>query len=135
MQLAVVLVLAGLLLTLAVFQYDWLGQLSEREHERMAESLDLATRNVRSEFDSELAELYKNFQVDFREERTFSEQLATSYTERLETIEGPDILEKIYWVDLTEEAGLVLREFTGVGLATLDEWPDDIAPLRAEPSF
>ncbi len=131
-QLAVVLLLAGLLLTLAVFQYDWLGQLSEREHERMAESLDLATRNVRSEFDSELAELYKNFQVDFREELTFSEQLATSYAERLETIEGPNILEKIYWVDLTEEAGVVLQEFTGVGLATLDEWPEDIAPLREE---
>ncbi|MCH7823605.1 MAG: hypothetical protein IH849_02285 [Acidobacteria bacterium] len=132
MQLVAVLVLAGLLFTLAIFQYNWLGQLSEREHERMRQSLDSTTRVVRSEFDSELAELYRTFQVDYRDGGTFSEQLAEHYAERLETIEGPDILEKIYWVNLNEETGLVLQEFTGVSLATLDEWPEDIAPLRDE---
>ncbi len=130
MQLAVVLALAGLLFTLASFQYTWLGQLSEREQERMRRSLDYATRAVRGEFDNELAELYRAFQVDYREDGTFPEQLAEHYADRIETIEGPDILEKIYWVNLNEETGLVLQEFTGVGLATLDEWPEDIAPLR-----
>ena len=132
MQLVAVLVLAGLLFTLAVFQYDWLGQLSEREHERMQRSLLRATRVVRLEFDRELAELYRAFQVDHREDGSFSEQLAERYAERVDTIEGPNILEKIYWVNLNEETGLVLQEFTGVGLATLDDWPEDIAPLRDE---
>ena len=130
MQLVVVLALVGLLLTLAVFQYDWLGQLSEREHERMRQSLLRATRVVRLEFDRELAELYRAFQVDYREDGTFSEQLAERYAERVDTIEGPNILETIYWVNLDEETGLVLQEFTGVGLATLDDWPEDIASLR-----
>lgn len=132
MQLAVVLVLAGLLFTMASFQYMWLGQLSEREQERMRQSLDFATRVVRSEFDNELAELYQTFQVDYRDDGTFPEQLAEHWSERIGTIEGPDILEKIYWVNVNEETGLVLQEFTGVGLVTLDEWPEDIAPLRNE---
>ena len=132
MQLGVVCILAGLLLTLASFQYTWLGQLSEREQERMGQSLDFATRAVRFEFDNELAELYRTFQVDYREDGTFPEQLAAHYTERVETIEGPDILEKIYWVNLNEETGLVLQEFTGSGLTTLNEWPQDIAELRDE---
>jgi signal transduction histidine kinase len=132
MQLGVVCILAGLLLTLASFQYTWLGQLSEREQERMGQSLDFATRAVRFEFDNELAELYRAFQVDYREDGTFPEQLAAHYTERVETIEGPDILEKIYWVNLNEETGLVLQEFTGSGLTTLDEWPQDIDGLRDE---
>ena len=132
MQLGVVCILAGLLLTLASFQYTWLGQLSEREQERMGQSLDFATRAVRFEFDNELAELYRTFQVDYREDGTFPEQLAAHYTERVETIEGPDILGKIYWVNLNEETGLVLQEFTGSGLTTLNEWPQDIAELRDE---
>ncbi len=132
MQLGVVCILVGLLLTLASFQYSWLGQLSEREQERMGQSLDFATRAVRFEFDNELADLYRTFQVDYREDGTFSEQLSAHYTERVETIEGPDILEKIYWVNLNEETGLVLREFTGSGLTTLDEWPQDIVTLRDE---
>jgi len=132
MQLGVVCILAGLLLTLASFQYTWLGQLSEREQERMDRSLDFATRAVRSEFDNELAELYRTFQVDYREDGTFPEQLVEHYAEHVETIEGPDILEKIYWVNLNEETGLVLQEFTGSGLTTLDEWPQDIVTLRDE---
>ncbi|MBU91691.1 MAG: hypothetical protein CL475_04665 [Acidobacteria bacterium] len=132
MQLGVVCILVGLLLTLASFQYAWLGQLSEREQERMGQSLDFATRAVRSEFDNELAELYRTFQVDYREDGTFPEQLVEHYAEHVETIEGPDILEKIYWVNLNEETGLVLQEFTGSRLKTLDEWPQDIAKFRNE---
>ena len=132
MQLVVVLALVGLLLTLAVFQYDWLGQLSEREHERMHQSLLRATAVVRLEFDRELAELYRAFQVNYRDDAAFSEQLAERYAERLDTIEGPNILDKIYWVNLDDETGLVLQEFTGLGLVTLDDWPEDIAALRDE---
>lgn len=131
-QLAGIIVLAGLLLTLAVFQYNWLGQLSESERESMGRTLDWATRVTRWEFDSELADLYRGFQVDYREEESFPEQIAARYSERIATIEGPDILDRIYWVQLDEESGLVLQEFTGVNLATLDEWPEELAPLKAQ---
>lgn len=133
LQLVGILALIGLLLTVAVFQYRWLGQLSDREHERMRRTLDWATRAVRWEFDRELADLYRNFQVDFRLEESFAEQLADRYSERIETVEGPDILETFYWVNLDEESGLVIEEFTGTGFAELDEWPAGLAHL--EPGF
>jgi signal transduction histidine kinase len=130
-QLGAIIVLAALLFTLAIFQYSWLGQLSERERERMQRTLILAAHYTRSEFDSELAELYRGFQVDYREEEAFDEQIAGRYAERVATLEGPDILERLYWVQLDEE-GLLLQEFTGVSLATLDEWPADLAHLQPQ---
>ncbi len=131
-QLAGIIVLAGLLLTLAVFQYNWLGQLAERERESMGRTLGWATHVTRREFDGELADLYRGFQVYYGEEESFPEQIAARYSERIATIEGPDILDRIYWVQLDEESGLVLQEFTGVSLATLDEWPDEIAHLKSQ---
>lgn len=130
-QLAGVIVLAGLLFVLAFFQYHWLGQLSERERERMRSTLRAATRLTRYEFDSELADLYRTMQVDFREEAAFTEQIAQRYADRVATIEGPDILERLYWVQLDEE-GLTLQEFTGVSLITLDQWPAELEPLKKE---
>jgi len=131
-QLAAVVVLAALLFTLAVFQYNWLGELSERNQERMSRTLDWATRAVRTSFDTELADLYTMFQVDFREEQPFPAQLAAHYTERVNTVEGPDILESIYWVNLDDESGLVIQEFTGTALRTLAEWPEELAHLEAD---
>jgi len=130
-QLAGIIALAGLLFTLAVFQYNWLGKLSEEERERMDRTVDWATRITRWEFDSELADLYRAFQVDYNEEQTFPEQIATRYNERINTIEGPDILESIYWVQLDEE-GLLLQQFTGLGFVTLEEWPEAIAGLEEQ---
>jgi signal transduction histidine kinase len=131
-QLAGIVVLAGLLFTLAIYQYTQLGEISELERERMGRTLGWATSVTRYEFDSELADLYRDFQVDDREEESFAEQIAARYNERIATIEGPDILDKIYWVQLDEESGLVIQEFTGVSLDTLDEWPSEIASLKAE---
>ena len=132
LQLAGIFALGGLLFTLAVFQYSWLGQLSEREHERMRRTLDWATRAVRGEFDRELADLYRTLQVDFREEEPFAAQLLAAWSERVETIDGPDILDKIYWVNLDEASGLVIQEFTGTGFATLSAWPERIAHLEEQ---
>lgn len=131
-QLAGIIVLAGLLLTLAIYQYTQLGEISELERERMVRTLRWASHVTRWEFDSELADLYRGLQVNFGEEEPFEEQIAARYAERIATIEGPDILDRIYWVQLDEESGLVLQEFTGVSLATLEEWPEQIAPLKAE---
>ncbi len=132
LQLGAVIVLAGLLFTLAVFQYNWLGRLAEREQDQMRRTLNWATRTARSEFDSELADLYKLFQVDFREDATLEEQIAARWFERVDTVEGPEILDGIYWVQLDETSGLVLKQFTGLGLAVLDEWPAELRHLKHE---
>ncbi|MGD8328561.1 MAG: HAMP domain-containing sensor histidine kinase [Acidobacteriota bacterium] len=131
LQLGAIIVLAGLLVVLALFQYSWLGQLSERERERMLSTLRWATSAARFEFDLELADLYRQFQVDYSEEQPFVEQIAARYADRVATLEGPDILERIYWVRLDDD-GLTLQEFTGLSLVTLPEWPPDIAPLREQ---
>jgi len=131
LQLGAIILLAGLLFVLALFQYNWLGQLSERERERMLTTLRWATSAARFEFDLELADLYRQFQVDYSEDQPFIEQIAARYADRVATLEGPDILERIYWVQL-DDSGLTLQEFTGLSLVTLPEWPPDIAPLKEQ---
>ncbi len=131
-QLAAIIVLAGLLFTLAVLQYNWLGRLSEREKERMQGNLEFATRAVRGEFDGHLADLYKTFQVDYREEGSFPEQIAARYADWTEAIEV-QFIDRLFWVTNDQDNGLVLEEFTGTDyLLELDDWPEQIAGLRDE---
>jgi len=131
-QLAAIFVLAGLLAVLAIVQYRWLGQISEWERERMERSIEFATRVMLAEFDGELAELYRTLQIDFREEGSPAEQLAARYAERVNTLEGPDPLERIYLVTINEDPGLVIEEFTGTALMPLDEWPPVLAHLEKQ---
>jgi signal transduction histidine kinase len=131
-QLAAIFVLAGLLVVLAIVQYRWLGQISEWERERMQRSIEFATRVMLAEFDGELGELYRTFQIDFREEGSPAEQLAARYAERVNTLEGPDPLERIYLVTINEDSGLLIEEFTGTALMPLDEWPPALAHLEKQ---
>jgi signal transduction histidine kinase len=59
---AVVLVM--LLATLAIFQYRWLGEVSEAERERMRASLRTRASEFAQEFDAELTRLFVAFQID-----------------------------------------------------------------------
>jgi len=131
-QLAAIFALAGLLAVLAIVQYRWLGQISEWERERMQRSIELAARAMLLEFDDELGELYRTFQIDFREEGSPAEQLAARYAERVNTFEGPDPLERIYQVTIDEESGLVISAFTGTALMPLDKWPPALAHLEEQ---
>ena len=131
-QLAAIIALAGLLFTLAVFQYIWLGQLSEREQERMEDSVDLAVRAVRWEFDGDLADLYQTFQVDYREAESFPEQIAARYAEWTDAVEA-QVIDRLYWINNDEDTGLVIQQFHGTDhLVALDEWPEDILHHRPE---
>ena len=131
-QLAAIIALAGLLFTLAVFQYIWLGQLSEREQERMEDSVDLAVRAVRWEFDGDLADLYQTFQVDYREAESFPEQIAARYAEWTDAVEV-QVIDRLYWINNDEDTGLVIQQFHGTDhLVALDEWPEDILHHRPE---
>ena len=67
-RVSAVTVLAGLVLllvpALAYMQYQWLGQLSEAERERMQRTLRTAAAQFATEFDTELSRALVGLQVE-----------------------------------------------------------------------
>ncbi|MFQ5742509.1 MAG: sensor histidine kinase [Acidobacteriota bacterium] len=130
-SLWVVILLATLLPLLAVFQYNWLGQLSESEQGRMQANLRAATFRFAQEFDGDLAHIYKSFQVDYSEQGTASEQLALQYAEWVNDFQLPDLIQDIYWIHNDHDSGLTIRQFNGTDdLIEVEDWPDDLADLK-----
>ena len=60
-QLIAGVVLAGLLATLATFQYRWLGEVSEAERARMRDTLQTRVADFTTAFDRELTQIYVAF--------------------------------------------------------------------------
>src|SRR5688572_28986162 len=69
-RLSVVTILVGLVMlllpALAWMQYQWLGQLSTAERERMQRTLRTAAAQFATEFDSELSRTLVSLQVEDR---------------------------------------------------------------------
>src|SRR5471032_661549 len=59
-----VFVLVVLLATLGMFQYRWLGEVSEAERTRMRESLHTRAADFSQEFDRELTRIYLAFRFE-----------------------------------------------------------------------
>ena len=60
-SIILVLVLIAILVTLAVLQYRWSGQVSQAERERMQTSLIASMGQFRQELDSELQQICLEF--------------------------------------------------------------------------
>ncbi len=56
--------LLGLLITLAVLQYQWLGEISDGERERLQKHLQTDSQNFAEDFNKEIRSIYLTFQID-----------------------------------------------------------------------
>jgi hypothetical protein len=82
-RVSAVTVLVGLVMllvpALAYMQYQWLGQLSTAERERMQRTLRTAAAQFATEFDTELSRALVGLQVDGA---TIRDENWTSYAQR-----------------------------------------------------
>lgn len=133
LQLLMVLLLVALLPTLAAFQYHWLEELREAVHDRMERNMQWATFNFVHEFDGALGHIYRSFQVDHQESAAVPQQIALQYREWVADFSPSSLIDRVYWIHNHESRGLTLHQFNGIdALVELDEWPEQIAPLRRE---
>ena len=132
-SLLVVGLLAALLVLVAVYQYNLLGELSDAVRERMQTNLRSATFRFAQEFDGELAHIYRTFQVESGEEGTPAEQIALQYASWANETQLPELISNIYWVTHDEREGLELSKLNTSGeLVGLDEWPEKLEHLRRD---
>lgn len=131
---------------LAWMQYQWLGQLSEAERERMQRTLRTAATQFANEFDTELSRTLISLQVDAP---TIRDSNWAAYTQRYSawanSAAEPRLVRDVWLVDTLPgtslpalDAGvnvpvdrLRIRRWN-VQARTFDatEWPEDLARLR-----
>ena len=149
-RVSAVSILAGLVMllvpALAWMQYQWLGQLSEAERERMQRTLRTAAAQFATEFDTELSRTLIGLQVDGQWLR---DQNWGAYAQRYSTwVSGasePRLVRDVWLVDTLPGTTLPpfgssmnvpadrlrIRRWNAQALSfDAAEWPDDLATLR-----
>jgi hypothetical protein len=150
-RISAVSILVGIVMllvpALAWMQYQWLGQLSEAERERMQRTLRTAAAQFATEFDTELSRTLVSLQVDGV---TIRDQNWTSYAQRYSawatSSSVPRAVRDVWLVDTLPGTPLAaldggalditpdrlrLRQWNTQTL-TFEEtaWPDDLVKLR-----
>ncbi len=85
---------------LAWFQYQWLGQLSEGEKERLRASLKFASNRMAEDFDRELSEPFRIFRKVFVESESKDNyyKLISAYNSWKSETKYPSLVKSIYFV-------------------------------------
>ena len=148
-RVSAVSILVGLVMllvpALAWMQYQWLGQLSEAERERMQRTLRTAAAQFANEFDTELSRTLIGLQVDGQ---TIRDQNWNAYAQRYSawatSASEPRLVRDVWVVDtlpgtvLPALGGLMnvpaeklrIRRWNAQAMAfEAAEWPEDLAPL------
>src|SRR5215470_9314183 len=89
-------VLLLLLPVLAYLQYQWLGQVSEADRERMQASLRRASDEFRDDFDREITAVYSSFQPGPPLAGTDRADYVQSYFHWAETTRFPHLIDEIF---------------------------------------
>ena len=149
-RLSAVTILVGVVMllvpALAYMQYEWLGQLSTAERERMQRTLRTAAAQFATEFDSELSRTLVSLQVDGQ---TIRDQTWTAYAERYSAWANsagePKLVRDVWLVDTKPGTALPpldgmspipvetlrLHKWNAQALAFEDaEWPADLVKMR-----
>jgi two-component system, OmpR family, sensor histidine kinase SenX3 len=127
----VVVCLLAVLVTLAVLQYRWSGQISEAEQQRMRTSLRAAVAQFRDEFTRELHQQCRGLQIDPSTLRNRDwQQFARSCDDALNST-TPHIADKVYLWIRSEEGGqqLLLLDRTAKAFNAVP-WPSSIESVR-----
>src|SRR5918993_19108 len=151
-RVSAVSILVGLVMllvpALAWMQYQWLGQLSEAERERMQRTLRTAAAQFATEFDTELSRTLVSLQVDGAAIR---DKNWTAYAERYSrwanSSAEPRIVRDVWLVDTLPGTTLPalgggppvpvdrlrIRRWNAQALTFEDaDWPDDLQKVRGD---
>ncbi|MDQ3180388.1 MAG: HAMP domain-containing histidine kinase [Acidobacteriota bacterium] len=97
--------LFGLLVLLATLQYQWLGQISQAERERLERNLQTDTQRFAEDFNREMQSAYFNFQLD---DTVWRKQYWAAFNERYDfwrqKTAYPNLITDFYFVPNENEA-------------------------------
>ena len=132
MMILVVAALLLLLPLLAVLQYRWLGEVSQAERERMQSNLRASAEKLCADFDSELTNLYVQFQSPaFPNSELVNLSVADRYHLWVASSSKPKLISDIYRVVADEGGKWKLMKFQ-LESNSFDvvEWPEKLSLIR-----
>lgn len=124
---------------LAVFQYRWLGQVSEADRDRQRATLNQRARDFAGDFDREIGRLFGAMQIDASATANPGELFATHYDRWKNTTAFPQLVRAIYLTSEISAQPGPAAEDAPIGLQQFDpatrtvssvEWPASLAPVR-----
>ena len=111
-HLIVGLVLVILLVTLGVYQYRWLGEVSQAESERLRASLRARASDFSQEFDRELTRTYVAFQLDPDAfDKDAAGAIGAAYTAWKSAAVSPSLVSAVYLLEGSSFDSGQLRRF------------------------
>jgi signal transduction histidine kinase len=124
------LALLALLPVMAFEQYRWINQVSDAAHQRAKARLENSVEQLVTEFDAEITRAHMAFWTMPREPAAVSERFAERYQEWNRLAPYPQLIRDIYLIETSGEPWQLSRIDSSGAVASLDEWPADIASLR-----
>src|SRR5436190_7436033 len=128
--------LLGLILLLAPLQYQWLGQISGAERERMTANLNTRAAAFSQDFDRELTRAYLLFQLDpLQGDQSAAGGIVTRYDRWQATARYPRMIKDVFLVpapDADRATGALQRLNSSARLLEPVDWPAALAEVRAQ---
>jgi signal transduction histidine kinase len=127
--IVLVAALLALLGVLATLQYQWLGQISDNDRERMRARLQSDTERFAEDFNREIQNAYFNFQLDSDHWRAADwSEFNERYKFWSEKTAYPNLIEDFYFVE--SESLKLSRYEKEKGVFTPSEWNEKLNPLK-----
>lgn len=131
-QLIAGAVLAGLLITLATFQYRWIGEVGEAERARMRAGLQTRATDFTQEFDRELTRIYLafHFEPDVLDQDP-ARAIAAALGKAQATATAPGLIKDVFLFESQgPRANALQRLDPGARALVPVEWPPALAAWR-----
>ena len=131
-HLIFVLLLLVLLPSLAILQYQWLGQVSSAERERMLSGLRTAASNFTTDFDREITHIFFNFQtLEHTETETdLGQNYLQAYQKWQANTRHPQLIKDLYIVNLSESKQDLLKFTSETSSFQIADWPEELTNLK-----
>jgi signal transduction histidine kinase len=127
----VALALLALIVLLAVFQYKWVGRISDAEREGMRSALNTHATGFANDFDVELTRAFLLFQIDPQATENLASRVSMRYDRWQSTARYPRLIKQVYVAG--PEIGESLQWFNpDTHMLEPVAWPDALAPIRSQ---
>jgi signal transduction histidine kinase len=127
----VALALLALIVLLAVFQYKWVGRISDAEREGMRSALNTHATGFANDFDVELTRAFLLFQIDPQSAENLASRVSMRYDRWQSTARYPRMIKQVYVAG--PEIGDSLQWFNpNTHILEPVTWPDALTPIRSQ---
>ncbi len=127
-----VIVLLGLCATLGVFQYRWIGEVNEAEHEKLRGSLQTGLRRISDDFDSEIGSLSSALSIEPspQQDADSGTDVAVRYARWLQSTAYSGLVNRLAIATSTEDAPSLRILNNSKGAFEAADWPPAWTSLR-----